>query len=935
MLELINEARVDKGLAPVVLGDNPAPQLHVESALENCFSSHWGIDGLKPYMRYSLNGGYQSNAENTSGGAYCIEESDGYPPIASVEQEIRDAVAGWMENPDHRSNILYPWYKKVSIGLAWDRYNFKAVQQFEGDYVEYDQRPAIGHGALAVVGTAKNGVRFEKDQDLSVQIYYDPPPHALTRGQLGRTYCNSAGVNIASLRPSASGDAEDEYTTSYRPCPSPYDVPADAPAPSSVDEANEFRHAAYQASQASERRSITTRWITARWWSVDGASFEVTADIDALLLHYGDGVYTVVVWGPIGGRQVPISRYSIFHGVTPPEIRTAVPSPTSTAVPTSTPIPTSTAAPASTPTPTVTPVPTDTPLPASTPAPVGTPSPTPASMPTPEPTTTPKSMPTKRFRLADFVNGAWLERNNPSLASLIKELDWVRDGVTEVESKAIQEVLYLALSRQNAEALTRHPWFRDAITETETRIIEDIRSIAHQDEAVAGRILGMPFVETIESPDVVATTSLRRLAYSDSQAFRQIMSHPTLRGGISDDWARIVAVLHGVSRVNTALVGTLLNPDQTTIELRTVSLPLAGDVELAIIRTGGGAVRSMDLLERGVRHAEEFMAEPFPTKYVALLFEEAVSGSNVGTNFGTHIAVLPEYDVGDRSHEAMNVPRIIAHEVAHYYWSGNRGWVDEGASDFMASVFESLHTDKLPKATKHPCAYARAIATLEEMDVAKGSAAFACNYALGERLFLDLHRMLGDEAFRKGFRNLYLTSEAEGDTGGGNGTSVGIEHIASSFQSDAGAVDTVTARWYHGTAPYDISLLDRSPVDPRLPGINGRIDRAFISISEDRQPVPRFSAQDVNDWVLLNLKYSYSVSRGPYEISLNIVEFFEDGFAIRGRRTVLKAEDRYIGGTQWLSVGPPPPRLWAPGRYWVYVYEGGRKVAEVEYEVTP
>ena len=376
MLELINEARVDKGLAPVVLGDNPAPQLHVESALENCFSSHWGIDGLKPYMRYSLNGGYQSNAENTSGGGYCIEESDGYPPIVSIEQDIRDAVAGWMDNPDHRSNILYPWYKKVSIGLAWDRYNFKAVQQFEGDYVEYDQRPAIGHGALAVVGTAKNGVRFEKDQDLSVQIYYDPPPHALTRGQLGRTYCNSAGVNIASLRPSASGDAEDEYTTSDTPCPSPYDVPADAPAPSSVDEANEFRHAAYQASQASERRSITTRWITARWWSVDGASFEVTADIDALLLHYGDGVYTVVVWGPIGGRQVPISRYSIFHGITPPETHTAVPSSTSTPTPASTPTPVSTS----------TPVPTSTPIPPSTPTPANTPAPA-----TAEPSSTPSS----------------------------------------------------------------------------------------------------------------------------------------------------------------------------------------------------------------------------------------------------------------------------------------------------------------------------------------------------------------------------------------------------------------------------------------------------------------------------------------------------------------------------------------------------------------
>ena len=393
MLELINEARVDQGLAPLVLGHNPAAQLHAESSLEHCFSSHWGIDGLKPYMRYSLNGGYQSNVENTSGDDYCIEESDGYPPIASVEQEIRDSMEGWMDNPDQRRNILDPSYKKVSIGLAWDRYDFNAVQHFEGDFVDYDRLPTIEHGALAVSGTAKNGVRFEKDQDLTVQIYFDPPPHALTRGQVIRTDCYRGGINVASLRSSASGDADDEYTTSHhKPCPDPYDVPLDAPVPLSVEESQEIRRAVYRASQASGRRSITASWITARWWNVDGASFEVTADIDALLLQYGDGVYTVVVWAPLGGRQVPISRYSIFHGITPPETHTAVPAPTSTPTAASTPVPTSTP----------TPVPTATPIPLSTPMPVPTSTPTPVSTPVPtgtaEPSSTPSSAPVPNLR---------------------------------------------------------------------------------------------------------------------------------------------------------------------------------------------------------------------------------------------------------------------------------------------------------------------------------------------------------------------------------------------------------------------------------------------------------------------------------------------------------------------------------------------------------
>ena len=47
MLELINTQRDRAGLNPVTLGTNTAAQIHAEAALENCFSSHWGIDGIK------------------------------------------------------------------------------------------------------------------------------------------------------------------------------------------------------------------------------------------------------------------------------------------------------------------------------------------------------------------------------------------------------------------------------------------------------------------------------------------------------------------------------------------------------------------------------------------------------------------------------------------------------------------------------------------------------------------------------------------------------------------------------------------------------------------------------------------------------------------------------------------------------------------------
>ena len=94
MLELINEERAAVGLSPVSLGDNIAAQIHAESSLENCFSGHWGIDGLKPYMRYSLAGGYQSNGESGLGSDYCIEESDGYVAIGNVRQECSGRNGG-------------------------------------------------------------------------------------------------------------------------------------------------------------------------------------------------------------------------------------------------------------------------------------------------------------------------------------------------------------------------------------------------------------------------------------------------------------------------------------------------------------------------------------------------------------------------------------------------------------------------------------------------------------------------------------------------------------------------------------------------------------------------------------------------------------------------------------------------------------------------
>ena len=193
MLELINKERVSAGVPPVELGDNWAAQLHAESALANCFSSHWGIDGLAPYMRYSLAGGYQANGENGSGLGYCFNEEDRVTALKPTKRQMTASIEGFMSSPGHRGNILDKHHRKVNIGIALEDYNLFVYQHFEGDYVEYEVMPNISdNGVLTLIGTTKNDAEF--DQGVGVTVFYDPPPHGLTRGQLSRTYCYNNGL---------------------------------------------------------------------------------------------------------------------------------------------------------------------------------------------------------------------------------------------------------------------------------------------------------------------------------------------------------------------------------------------------------------------------------------------------------------------------------------------------------------------------------------------------------------------------------------------------------------------------------------------------------------------------------------------------------------------------------------------------------------------
>ena len=303
------------------MGDNNAAQLHAEAFWENCALAHWGPDGLKPYMRYTLAGGYQSNGENGIGLDYCIQPEGGYAAINSIKENIRQAMEAWMNSPGHRRNILHKTHKRVNIGLTWDTYNVNMNQHFEGDYIEFTSLPALAGGVLSMSGTTKNGALFGPDNWFGVDVHYDPPPRPLSPGQLSRVYCYEYGMPVAFLwkpPPAGSVYSEDTIPAEYGGCPDPYDVPSDAPAPTSYEEALTFAQKARDASQSSATSTVSVPGIIASRWKTDGTELSVEADVSEVLQTHGPGVYTVMIWGHIDGERDVISMYSIFHDIPRP-----------------------------------------------------------------------------------------------------------------------------------------------------------------------------------------------------------------------------------------------------------------------------------------------------------------------------------------------------------------------------------------------------------------------------------------------------------------------------------------------------------------------------------------------------------------------------------------------------------------------------------------
>ena len=267
-LRLINNDRAIHGLPPVVLGANPASQLHAEDMLVNDYFGHWWADGRKPYMVYTQTGGTSYAAENaaTAGwtDAQWVANSCGWHVNCTVpepKEKITDLQWGMMyddahANWGHRDNILGKTHRAVSIGIGFNGRRTTFVQHFEGGAVQADGPPILDQNGKLCLSLSKRETGITVG---GISIAYDPPPTPKTPTQIDalNSYCTGGGFTTHCPESAAARILEPPPLGHYY---------------TSLD-ANAV---------------VASRWID----SPD--NFMVTARMGSLLQQ--PGVYTVVVW---------------------------------------------------------------------------------------------------------------------------------------------------------------------------------------------------------------------------------------------------------------------------------------------------------------------------------------------------------------------------------------------------------------------------------------------------------------------------------------------------------------------------------------------------------------------------------------------------------------------------------------------------------------
>jgi len=178
-LRIINHDRVANGLTPVALDPRASAMAddYCREQIRNGTTGHFGVDGLTPYMRYSLAGGNDGVSENAAAWSATYRFSD-RALYDMIQRSERAMITEHPPHDGHRRTILDPSATHVGIGLAWQRGEFRLTQEFIRRYVDWTRvLPRIANENERVTAMARPLAGYKVE---AVTVHYERQPQPLT-----------------------------------------------------------------------------------------------------------------------------------------------------------------------------------------------------------------------------------------------------------------------------------------------------------------------------------------------------------------------------------------------------------------------------------------------------------------------------------------------------------------------------------------------------------------------------------------------------------------------------------------------------------------------------------------------------------------------------------------------------------------------------------
>jgi hypothetical protein len=170
----------------LVLDDkaSTAADAHCKEMVENAFTSHWGLNGDKPYQRYNKAGVADHVSENIVG-ADGEEGKPLNPDAGSVEKQMLTSQGNFMEesapNDLNKQNTLDARHTHIGIGVHCTEQHFRYSEVYIDRYVQLDTPPAELTGTDVTI-TGK--VLDSKYGPYALTVFYDPPSEGMSADTL-------------------------------------------------------------------------------------------------------------------------------------------------------------------------------------------------------------------------------------------------------------------------------------------------------------------------------------------------------------------------------------------------------------------------------------------------------------------------------------------------------------------------------------------------------------------------------------------------------------------------------------------------------------------------------------------------------------------------------------------------------------------------------